>query len=55
MPYLFLLIAFWPLVCCEECDFTVVCVTASIGAAIALYAIASIVRELRLLEKHRPY
>ncbi len=54
MPYLFLLIALWPLVCCEECDVTAVCVMASIGVAVALYAIASIVHELRLLEKHRP-
>lgn len=55
MPYLFLLIAFWPLVCCEQCDYTTVCMTISIVVAVLLYAIASIVRELRLLEIHRPY
>lgn len=55
MPYLFLLIALWPLVCCEKCDYTPVCVTLSIATAIVLYIVASIVHELRLLEIHRPY
>jgi len=55
MPYLFLLIVFWPLVCCDKCDYTAVCVTLSIVVAVLLYAAASIVHELRLLERHRPY
>lgn len=54
MPYLFLLIVFWPLVCCERCDYTAVCVTISITVALVLYSVASIVRELRLLAVHRP-
>ena len=54
MPYLFLLIDFWPLVCCEKCDYTAVCVTISIAVALVLYIVASIVHELRLLEIHRP-
>ena len=54
MPYLFLLIAFWPLVCCEKCDYTAVCVTISIAVAVVLYASASIIRELRVLSMHRP-
>ena len=54
MPYLFLLIVFWPLVCCEKCDYTAVCVTISIAVALVLYIVASIVHELRLLEIHRP-
>ena len=55
MYYLFLLIALWPLVCCETCDYTAVCVTVSIAAAVVLYVVASIVHELRLLAIHRPY
>ena len=54
MPYLFLLIALWPLLCCEKCDVTVVCVTVSIAVAVVLYAFASIIRELRVLSMHRP-
>lgn len=54
MPYVFLLIAFWPLACCEKCDYTAVCITASIIVALVLYAVASIVRELRILAIHRP-
>ena len=54
MPYLFLLIVFWPLVCCEKCDYTAVCVTISIVVGLVLYIIASIVHELRLLAVHRP-
>ena len=54
MPYLFLLIVLWPLVCCEKCDYTAVCVMASIIAALVLYVVASIVHELRLLEIYRP-
>ena len=53
MPYLFLLIALWPLVCCEKCDYTAVCVTISFAVALVLYIVASIVHELRLLEVHR--
>ena len=53
MPYLFLLIVFWPLVCCEKCDYTAICVTFSITVALVLYIVASIVHELRLLEVHR--
>ncbi len=54
MPSLFLLIALWPLVCCEKCDYTAVCVMTSIIAALVLYVIASIIHELRLLEIYRP-
>ena len=53
MPYLFLMIALWPLVCCEKCDYTAVCVTISIAVALVLYIVASIVHELRLLAVHR--
>jgi hypothetical protein len=55
MPSLFLLIALWPLVCCEECHYTVACVGLSIAVAACLYVVASIVHELRLLETHRPH
>ena len=55
MPYLFLLIALWPLVCCENCDVTPVCVTLSITVALLLYVVASIVHELRLLANQRPH
>lgn len=54
MPYFFLLIALWPLVCCEKCDYTAVCVTISIAVALVLYIVASIVHELRSLKTHRP-
>ena len=54
MRYLFLLIAFVPLVCCEQCDVTYVCVTISIVIAVVLYVVASIVHELRALTMHRP-
>ncbi len=53
MPYLFLLIVFWPLVCCEKCDYTAVCVTISLAVALVLYIVGSIVHELRLLEVRR--
>ena len=55
MRYLFWLIALWPLVCCEECDFTVVCTVLAIASAASLYVVASIVHELRRLESHRPH
>lgn len=54
MPYLFLLLALWPLVCCEKCDYTPVCVSLSITLALVLYVLASIIHELRLLAVHRP-
>ena len=50
MRYAVLLIALWPLVCCERCDYTLICVTLSFGVAFLLYALLSIVHELRLLE-----
>ena len=53
MPYLFLLLALWPLVCFEKCDYTAVCVTVSVTAAVVLYVVASIVHELRLLASRR--
>ena len=53
MPYLFLLIVFWPLVCCEKCDYTAVCMTISIAVALVSYIVAAIVHELRLLATHR--
>ena len=49
MRYTALFVALWPLVCCERCDYTPVCVTLSIGVAIVLYAALSVVHELRLL------
>ena len=55
MANLFLLIALWPLVCCENCDVTPVCVTLSITVALLLYVVASIVHELRLLANRRPH
>lgn len=55
MPYLFLLIVLWPLVCCEKCDYTTACVTLSVVVAGCLYVVASIVHALRLLETHRPH
>ena len=54
MPYFYLLIAFWPLVCCEQCDVTYACVTFSIAVAVVLYVVASIVHELCALSRHRP-
>ncbi len=54
MPYLFLLLGFWPLVCCEQCDFTAACVVISVAVGVVLYVIASIVHELRSLSIHRP-
>ena len=54
MPYFFLLISFWPLVCCEKCDVSYACVVISIAAAVVLYVVASIVHELRALSIHRP-
>ena len=53
MANIFLLIAFWPLVCCEKCDYTAVCITVSIMVAIVLFIAASIVHELRALAIHR--
>ncbi len=53
MLYLFLLIAFWPLLCCEKCDYSAVCVTISIAVALVSHIAASIVHELRLLATHR--
>ena len=55
MPTLFLLLALWPLLCCEKCDYTAACVTASIAAALVLYTVASLVHELRLLAIKRNY
>ncbi len=49
MRYAAFLLILWPLVCCEQCDYTAVCVTLSIGAAILLYVVFAISRELRLL------
>lgn len=54
MPMLFLLLGLWPLVCCEQCNYTPVCLTVSIVAAVMLYIVASIIRELRALSIHRP-
>ena len=54
MANIFLLIAFWPLVCCEKCDYTAVCITVSIIVALVLYITASIVHALRTLAVHRP-
>lgn len=55
MPYFFLLFALWPLLCCEKCDYTTACVTASITVALVLYVVASLVHELRLLAIKRNY
>lgn len=55
MPTLFLLFALWPLLCCEKCDYTAACVTASITVALVLYVVASLVHELRLLAIKRNY
>lgn len=49
MRYIVLLVTLWPLACCERCDYTPVCVALSLGAAVFLYAILSVVHELRLL------
>lgn len=53
MPNFALLIAFWPLVCCEVCDYSALCVTVSIVVALILYVVASLVHELRLLSVRR--
>ncbi|MEO8103589.1 MAG: hypothetical protein ABI790_13765 [Betaproteobacteria bacterium] len=49
MRYAVLLFALWPLICCERCDYTPLCIALSVGIAILLYAALSIVHELRLL------
>ncbi|MEO8133934.1 MAG: hypothetical protein ABI831_08165 [Betaproteobacteria bacterium] len=53
-PYLFLLLALWPLVCCgDSCPRTPVCIACSIVVALAAFAIAQVVRELWLLRIFR--
>jgi hypothetical protein len=49
MSKLFLLIAFWPMLCCDRCDVTPFCVTASVSAAVVLYVCTSLIVELRAL------
>ena len=49
MRYAVLLIAFWPLVCCEKCDYSPVCIFLSASLAVTLYVVISISHELRLL------
>ena len=49
MRYLVLLIALWPLVCCQQCDQTWACITLSVSVAFLLHVTLSIAYELRLL------
>ena len=49
MRYAVLLIVLWPLVCCEKCDYTPICIVLSVGLAVLLHVALSIVHELRLL------
>ena len=49
MRYAILILVFWPLVCCEKCDYTPVCIFLSTGMAIIMYIVISISHELRSL------
>jgi hypothetical protein len=49
MRYAVLLIALWPLVCCDQCDYTIVCVTLSAAVSAGLYVLFALIYELRLL------
>ena len=49
MRYLVLLLALWPLVCCQQCDQTWACITLSVSVAFLLHVTLSIAYELRRL------
>jgi hypothetical protein len=50
VPYLFLALALWPLVCCgDTCPRTPACIVCSIAAALLAFLVAQLVRELWLL------
>ena len=49
MRFAVLLFGFLPLVCCQVCDQTWVCVTLAICIAVIFYIVLSIVYELRAL------
>ena len=49
MRYAVLLIALWPLVCCEKCDYTPICILLSTSLAAILHIGLSIAHELKLL------
>ena len=53
MRYIVLLIALWPLVCCDQCDYTLACGALAVVTAGLLFAAASAARELRLLNSIR--
>ena len=56
VPYAFLSLALWPLVCCgDECRVGLVCTSVSILLAVIVFVIAQLVRELWLLRSLRGY
>ena len=56
IPYLFLSLALWPLVCCgDACPRTPVCVACSVAVALVAFVCAQMVRELWLLRAFRDY
>ena len=56
VPYAFLSITLWPLVCCgNECQFGIICTGTSVLLAVILFVIAQLVRELWLLRTLRGY
>ena len=56
VPYAFLTLALWPLVCCgDECRFGLMCTSVSILLAVIVFVIAQLVRELWLLRTLRGY
>lgn len=54
MRYLVLLIALWPLICCQQCDQTWACGTLSIAVAFLLHVVLSIAHQLLRLAKFGP-
>ncbi len=51
MRYVVLLIALSPIICCQQCDQTWICVILFASTATILHVIFSISHELRLLAK----
>ena len=51
MRYAVLIIALSPIICCQQCDQTWICVILFASIAVILHVIFSIVHELRLLAK----
>ena len=56
IPYAFLAVALWPLVCCgDECPMGLVCTMISAMLAVISFIVAQLVRELWLLRALRGY